>query len=254
MSDGQSEYDHLLSYFKHLVWLTGGALSVVVAAAGILFYSNLRDVREDAKQEATRVAARAANDSVRDAFNEKNVNDMILSAANEKVGRVTDKMIEQQLTSKLEPIQQRILLIGEVSEDETRMRLGFRSGLDDLKKILSNTGDPVVIRFGKSTLATTSAHFEERLQEGLKAAGRKPIEQLQSEIAAHGRTQPSVVSNLHDVVEIIRHDSDLDIVGMAFLGFRDLSATHVALFDVETVNSWCSQNQPKCESSTGSTH
>src|SRR5271170_6408703 len=100
MSDGQSEYDHLLSYFKHLVWLTGGALSVVVAAAGILFYSNLRDVREDAKQEATRVAARAANDSVRDAFNEKNVNDMILSAANEKVGRVTDKMIEQQLTSK----------------------------------------------------------------------------------------------------------------------------------------------------------
>jgi hypothetical protein len=40
----KSHYCELLQYFKHLVSLTGGAVALIVAVAGGLLFSNLRDV------------------------------------------------------------------------------------------------------------------------------------------------------------------------------------------------------------------
>jgi hypothetical protein len=119
-SDAEDHYTSLLAYFKHLVWLTGGALGVVILVAGYLFHSNLQDslriVRQDAKGEATRVATEESEKAVKTAFDEKNVKELIEKVAKEKVGAVTDTIIERQLTSKLQPIEQRIVLIGRISE------------------------------------------------------------------------------------------------------------------------------------------
>lgn len=158
----QVEYDHLLSFFKYLVTLTTVVLGVCIAIGAYLFHSNMKDVREDAKEEATRVATSEAKARVTEAFDEKNIDTMILQAAQDKVGQVTDKLIEQQLTEKLQPIQKRISLIGQISECEMRMRMGFRSGLDELNGILRNTSDSEVAHFGKVTLATTSQDFDSR--------------------------------------------------------------------------------------------
>src|SRR5713101_8189272 len=101
VSSSQSEYEHLLSYFKYLVTLTTVVVGLLVAAGAYLFHSNMKDVREDARQEANRVATSEAQSRVKEAFDEKNINVMILTAAQQKVGTVTDRLIEQQLTSKL---------------------------------------------------------------------------------------------------------------------------------------------------------
>jgi hypothetical protein len=81
MSDAEALYTSLLAYFKHLVWLTGGALTVVVLVGGYLFHSNLqdslRDIRHDAKAEASRVATEESGKAVKTAFDEKNVKELI---------------------------------------------------------------------------------------------------------------------------------------------------------------------------------
>jgi hypothetical protein len=171
---------------------------------------------------------------------------MILTAAQQKVGIVTDKLIEQQLTSKLRPVQQRILLIGQISESETRMRMGFRSGFDELGRLVKSTNDPDVIRFGRTTLSTTTDHFDVRLQELIKQAGQSGLPLLQLLLLRQGQPQQSVPSSLHDVVQMINHDSDLNHVSLAFEAFRGLTGEHTKTFDFNAVASWCSQNQPKC--------
>jgi H+/gluconate symporter-like permease len=91
-SSPQIEYQSLLSYFKYLVALSGIFVAVVVTVGGYMFHSNLKDVREDAKQEATRVATTEAKNRVTEAFEEKNINALILAAAKDKVGTITDTL------------------------------------------------------------------------------------------------------------------------------------------------------------------
>jgi hypothetical protein len=246
VSGSQSEYDHLLSFFKHLVTLATAFIGFLVAVTSVLYFSSRKDIREDAKQEATRVATLEAKARVIEQFDEKNINAMILSAAQQKVGTVTDKLIEQQLTSKLQPIQQRIIVIGQISESETRMRLGFRSGLEDLNRLIRATNDPDIIRFGKSTLATTAEHFDVRLQEMKKQSGQSGLPYLQLMFARQGRPQSSIPSSLHDVVQMINHDANLDSVAAAFEAFRGMTGENVKMFDFGAIASWCSQNQAKC--------
>lgn len=243
----QAEYDHILSYFKYLVTLTTIFVGFLITGGVYLFHSNMKEVKEDAKQEATRVATSEVKTRVTEAFDEKNINASILAAAQQKVGTITDKLIEQQLAVKLRPIQQRILLIGQISESETRMRLGFRSGLEDLNNLIKRTNDTDVIKCSNSTLAITGEHFEFRLQEATKQIGQKGMPFLQSFLLRQGRPQQSVPFNLHDVVQMIYHDPDLNCVAAAFVAFRDLTSSDAKMFDIGAIRIWCSQNQSKCQ-------
>jgi hypothetical protein len=241
-----AEYRHVLSFFKYLVTLTTTAITILLAIGAFLFYSNLREVREDAKQEATRVATVEARERVAIAFDEKNINAMILSAAEKKVGSITDRLIEQQLTAKLQPLQQRIALIGRISECEMRMRMGFRAGLDELNDVLGETRDLDILRFSRATLSTTTDDFETRLREDASRNSLKGMAMLQNVMLKQGRPQQSVASSLHDVVQLIRQETDLNIVALAFGAFRELTGENVKMFDFAAVTKWCSQNQGKC--------
>jgi hypothetical protein len=55
----------------------------------------------NAKEEANRVATAEAKNRVAEAFNEKNINQMILQAATDKIGTITDKMIQDQVATRL---------------------------------------------------------------------------------------------------------------------------------------------------------
>jgi hypothetical protein len=243
----QSEYEHLLSYFKYLVTLTTIVVGLVIGVGAYLFHSNMKDVRDDAKEEATRVATSQAKARITEAFDDKNINAMILAAAEKKIGTVTDQLIEHQLAEKLRPIQQRISLVGQISEKEMRMRMGFRSGFDELNGILKNTTDPDAVRFGRSTLAIVSQDYDARIGDDIKNSGGKAMQPLVTYMMNQHRPQQSWPSNLHDVVQIIRHDPDLNAVAGAFLAFRELTGASVKMFDFGEVEAWCSRNQPKCQ-------
>jgi hypothetical protein len=58
-TQAEIEYRDLSNYFKYLISITGTVLGILVAAAGILFYTNLRDARKDAVDSATNEAHKA---------------------------------------------------------------------------------------------------------------------------------------------------------------------------------------------------
>jgi len=138
------------------------------------------------------------------------------------------------------------VLMGQIVEDESRMRLGFREGMDDLNRVIKSASDPDVVRFGKSTLAITSEDYDSRLQEDIKRAGLSGLPGLQRAVGFQHGASAKVPNDLHDVVQIIQHDTNLNVVGAGFLTFRDLSGEPVKMFDFESITSWCSQNQGKC--------
>jgi hypothetical protein len=257
-SDAEAHYTNLLAYFQHLVWLTGGALGVVVLVGGYLFHSNLqdnlRDASENAKREATRVATEESQKAVKTAFDEKNVNALIEQVAKEKVSAVTDKMvegkvgpiadriIEQRLTSRLQPIELRMLLLARVSESAARMRLGLRPGLDELLNLVNGTQDPDVARSARSTLALVTADYETVFQRNTQGSPTRKA----ADLLANFRfgVQPKT---LHEVVEIISDDADLNYVALAFLTFNDLTGEKTKMFDFAAVKKWCANNEPKCK-------
>jgi hypothetical protein len=244
----QAEYTNLLGYFKHLVWLTGIFVTIAVGLSTFLFHSNLKDVREDAKQEATRVATVESKAAVEKAFEDKNINAQIQKAAQEKIGTITDKMIEQQLTSKLQPLQKRILTIGQITESQARMRLGFRSGLDELNAVINSATDPDTLQFARSTLTTTAEDFEESWVEGpQKASGQSWFDVLKAFTNRPQTPGWKSPQNLHEVVELIKSDKHLDVVSLGFLTFRELTGEKVKMFDLRAVNNWCSNHEPKCK-------
>jgi hypothetical protein len=242
----QAEYANLVGYFKHLVWLTFGALLIVITAGGIVFVSNMRDLRADLTEKATRLATDATNNAVKAAFEEKNINDQIQKAAQEKISRITDKMIEQQITPKLEPLQKRILMIGQITESQARMRLGFRSGLDDLNAVISKSNDPDTLQFAKSTLTSTAEDFEETWVANHKGSGQSPFAYLQAYTnrPVLGWQSPQ---NLGGVVQYINTSKDLNLVAIAFLAFRELTGENVKMFDLDAVKKWCTSHEPRCK-------
>jgi len=248
----KSHYGELLQYFKHLVWLTGGALTIIVLVGGFIFRSNLQDTLRDIKQNATDVATNEAKNRVNDAFEEKNIKAQIAEAAKDKIGKITDKMIEQQLNSKLQPIQQRILLIGRISECEARIHRGNRPSLEELARIMNETNDSDVRQFARSTLNIVSDGYETFHQNAVKLLsqqGAKPLDILQRELNHPFGPQAGVnPSNLAGVVRVIREDQELDDVAIAIITFREMTGEkNIKMFDFKAVNAWCASHEPQCK-------
>ncbi len=247
-TEAELHFTNLLAYFKHLVWLTSGCVTVIVAVTGFFLFSNLRDVRQDAKEQASRVATTEAETAVKNAFDEKNINALILKAAKDKVGTVTDKMIEEQLSTKLRPVEDRILLIGRISECEARIHMGYRASLVELTDIENTTHDPVALGFAKSTLVTTSEGYDTFWETDRKRyPGGKPLEYLTMVLMAQTAGARSLATNLHDVVAVIYTDQNLNSVAVGFIVFREITGENVKMFDFGGVKSWCSKHQTECQ-------
>jgi hypothetical protein len=172
---------------------------------------------------------------------------MILQAAQDKVGTVTDKLIQQQLATRLGPLQQKISFMGQISESDMRMRMGFRGGMDDLNRLLKSTDDPDVLKFANTTMTAVGQDFDTRMQENANRFGGQALFALQNTPALI--TQDHRPSDLHDVVQIIAQNPELNTVATAFIAFRQLSGENVKMFDSTAITNWCSRNKPKCESS-----
>ena len=201
VTDAEAHYKSLLEYFKHLLWLTGIALLVVLGVGGYFLRSNVRDTLDDVRRDAHSQATNEVERRVSNAFDDKNINELVQKVARDKINAVTDamieqkvnqiadKMIEQQLRSSLQPIQQHILLIGRISECEARMHTGFRSGLSELTAILNQANDPDVKQFAQTTLSNTANGYESYWQTSLKsmlASNAKPIDIMRMQLQRPG--------------------------------------------------------------------
>jgi len=253
-ADAESHYKSLLEYFKNLMWLTGLMLALIIAVGGFFFWTNLRDVRQDAKEQARQVATAEAEKGVKQAFDEKNVNELIQKVAREKINAVTDsmieqkvgpivdKVIEQQLNPKLRPLQEKMLLIGHISELQILIHRGDRPSLDELIKTMDETHDADVRRFAAGTLDSVRTSYEkahEHETRELSLPGVDPFSFLQSS---------SGPSTLGHVVYVIHTGSEIDGVASATIIFRQVTGEKsIKMFDFKAVDRWCASHEPRCK-------
>jgi hypothetical protein len=160
----------------------------------------------------------------------------------EKVGPVADRMIEQRIDSRLQPIEQRITLMTRISDCETQIRFNSRDAYEELVRIVQNTRDPEVIRYGKKALDSINKNYDAAWQP-TPSWKQKPLDFMKSLMIGNLKQPPS---NLHDVVSVINDESDLSLVALGFIVFRDLTGEKVRMFDFAAVKSWCASHQPKC--------
>jgi hypothetical protein len=174
----------------------------------------------------------------------------LADAARDKISTITDTMIEQQLNSKLKPIQDRIITIGRISECEARIHTGFRSGWVELNTIVRQTKDPAVRQFAQSTLAATAEGYDSTFHASTLLASYSA--QLQYPMLTQWLFQTmdenTSVSSLADVVRIINEDQNLNAVAAATLFFRRASGEKsIKMFDFDAVNQWCANHEPQCK-------
>jgi hypothetical protein len=216
--------------------------------AGVFFHKDMREIRADAKQQATEIAAAEAKQRVIAEFEKDNMNAMILKAAQEKVGTITDKMVEQQVATRLEPIENRIVTIGQIFSYEARMRGGLRSGLDDLTKLIKTTTDSDITQIAKKSLQRATDEFDLRIQKERRATGDSPFDLLETYLAKRPGRPPDIKTT-HGIITVINSESDLNCVAAAFETLKSYGPTgaNIKMFDFDAVAAWCSRNKPKCE-------
>jgi len=123
--------------------------------------------------------------------------------------------------------------------------MGFRAGMDDLNRLLKSTNHPDVLKFANTTMIAVGQDYDIRMQENANRFGGQALVALQNTQAlALAGQRPN---DLHDVVQIIDQNPELNTVATAFIAFRQLSGENVKMFDSAAITSWCSRNKLKCE-------
>jgi hypothetical protein len=139
-----------------------------------------------------------------------------------------------------------IVKIGEIFEDEARMRGGLRSGLEDLNKIVKSTADPDVLQIAKNSLQRATDEFDLRIQKERRAISDSVYDLLKSYLRRRPGPPPDI-NTAHGLITIINTETDLNCVAAVFETLKNYTGTNLKTFDFDAVSAWCSDNKPKCE-------
>lgn len=253
----QVEYANLTAYFEKLVKYTYGAIVLVLAAAGLLLWRNISDVRNDAGAaiEATKrnaaeeisktasqtadIARTEAQKRIDEAFERSNVQQLIERTARDKVNTAVDQEIKRNLSARIQVLQDEIAETGEIANAGARLRLEFRPALDTLLK-KSDDPNEAIRGYAKSTLLLVGSDYETRLKELV------PQENASQLLSVFSDRNPPPAT-LKEMMDVIHHSQNVKAVVASFIAMRQLTATQLQIFDIPAAEKWCADHRPKCE-------
>jgi hypothetical protein len=253
VSATEAEYRHLVSFFK---WLVGATLTAIVLVGGFGTYflgKSVLDIKNEANAaivgtkeaasqeiskigtEAATIARTEAQKHIDEAFEKRNIQAMIERTAREKVGDAVAEEIARNLGARIRQFETEIGDIGEVANEGARLRIGLRPALDALVK---STASPnkIVSQYARSTLILIGSDYEITLNRKLPSG---------FDLKTYfGVETPK---NLKEVLNLIRHSEDVNVVALAFMQMRRTTGAQMQVFDVPAAERWCAENRPKCE-------
>jgi hypothetical protein len=247
------EYKSLNAYFERILKHTLWAIGIVVAVAGALLLKSSSDAKssidatrieasreiENVGKQSSEIARTEARQRIDEAFEKGNIQQMIDRIARERVDAAVNREIEKSMGARIRIFQAEMADMGDVSAASSRLRLGFREGLNTLVKQSSNS-DETVRRYARASLLIIGSDYETALKKRHSNWDATQIE------AIYFGPQPSP-KTLKDFIQAIRHSDNMDAVAAAFVLMRDKTATKIQVFDIPGVEKWCADNKPKCE-------
>ena len=264
-STAEIEYRSLTAYFEKLVKYTYGAIAVILVVAGISLWKSTSDIKGDAAAaiiatkesanqqigkigaDAATTAQSAAQKAIDQALAKSNVQQMIDRTTREKVGSAVEREIDTKLAARIDAFRNLIAEIGEISNHGGQLRLNFRSGLDYLVK-KTNSADPTVREYAKSTLLLIGADYEERIKPLTNGTGPKVVQIGERYGGVLGGMGVAAAATTPKGLMGIIHNSDYpEIVAAAFLDLKEMTGMPVRVFDIPAAERWCVEHGPKCD-------
>jgi hypothetical protein len=262
----QQEYEYLISHFDRLVKTTSIVLGLIIAVGLGMFYRSLAEVKADAKAsvDATRISAQSdiakakdevlasvreeARKRVDEEFNSRDITDLVEAAAKRKVGHTIDRQIQEEVGQAVSRLQDQMVETIEIANLGMEIRIigtGSRAAFDELTTRYKRSDDPGIRRTEKIILDSVTADFEKVWKADLTRDQRTAQQQLSMDI----RRPPNqaVPASTASFVNLIRTETDLNGVCLAFLALRDSTGVHFPMFDFDAVEKWCKENGPKCQ-------
>jgi hypothetical protein len=247
------EYKSLNAYFERILKHTLWAIGIVVAVAGALLWKSSSDAKssidatrieasreiENVGKQSSEIARTEARQRIDEAFEKGNIQQMIDRVARERVDVAVDREIEKNLGAKIRTFQAEMADMGDVSAASSRLRLGFREGLDSLVK-QSNSSDETVRRYARASLLIIGSDYETVLKRHFPNLDATQV------AAIYFGPQPPP-KTLKDFFQAVRHSDNMDTVVAAFVLMREKTGTKFQMFDIPAVEKWCADNKPKCE-------
>jgi len=265
MQPDEIEYKNLTNYFKFLVTITLGALTLIGGVAGVLLFHDVSQVKsqansainqtkEDARREISSIrndAAKIALDEARrrvdNAFETANVRNMVDQAARRHVTEEMDKRVAQDISLKMSVLEQDITRFGELADLAMKARLGFRKGLEGLA-LRAKSGQTEDDRGRARDLESAiAADYEAAHTKGIERFSPGDFLGAATMATAGSANTIDVKQPVPGLVNVIRKEQDLNTVCLAFMALRKVTGRQFAMFDFASVEQWCTGHPQACK-------
>lgn len=196
------------------------------------------------KEQSAEIALEEAKKSIRETFKENNIQSLIEKEANRHLRLYAEREIRNQLASSLTEIQNEFDLSLKIADAGMRARRGYRSGLDDLLEYKSMNNDPNIRNRAKSYLRSVGEFFTQLISKEINNYDdfNTPIDYINSY-----RSPKSKIEDIPDLIDLIRNGKETDEIAAAFMSMRYITGVQFEMFNIEQINVWCRENNPKCE-------
>jgi hypothetical protein len=210
------------------VSVTYGAVGVVIAVGLFMFWSSMKDLKEDAKQTA-KTEARTAVNAV---LEKPEIQAIISQAVQEKVGPAVDAEIQKSFGDKMHALESQQEGFAEMSALAAAVEAEDSRAFPKMIKQMYGNPNPNLTEFARQSLRRLANSEEERIKNttpnslGYYANSPGPKELI-------GRINNPQTNAFN--------------MATAFHDMKKFTGWNVEMFDVRAANAWCAKNKPTCD-------
>ena len=266
----KNHYENLLAYFKNLVWLTTGFFSILALVGGFFFYSSMSDLKNEInelkdnarysikstnematleisliRERAKLIAVEEAKRKVEETFRTNNVESIIKEIVRENLASISEQEIRSQVLNTFDEIQNEISVLGKIADSGVRMRLGFRSGMEQLIEFKKSKNERVRNR-AKSIFNSITTDYENTSVKSITEEKNynTALLFLNTFILI---TKEEKANDIPTLLKFIETNTNCNDIAVAFLALRQLTSFHFNMFDFKQIEVWCKNNPDICK-------
>jgi len=248
--ENEKHYESLLSYFKNLVWIVGVAITLLTGAAIFVTWDSISDMKKEVsglktealviinqtkenfdlqlegiQNRAENTALKEAKLIVRSTLSDKDIESIIKNEIESVTGYYLRERIESESNKALKKVNNEISSLVKVFDASVRMRIGLKNGYLKLLEYSQDRKDAATSLKATSLLDIITEDFENVYSQNFNVSRKK----------------------IKDLLKIIREDSLLDDIAIAFFDLRAKTGVNFRMFDFNAVEEWCRKNKDLCK-------
>lgn len=264
-------YDKHIEFFKWMMGISGGAISIIVAVSLWFTYATIKDYKEAVKEdmdtikrdvkemknesmatmketnqyferqiplikaEAEAIALMEVRKSISAEFDSKNIRDLIEATAEQKFSGKLDKLIEAKMESTFDKIDDQSRIMTSMIYATDQIRFGLKKGWTIL--------DSIRITHSSKSVRSMALELQEKKRQDYEDAVMGYNTLTDTVLQTYIFHQDTMIQHdlnrlVEKLVEIITKKEDLNDVAVATTALRKITGIRFKMFDFDEVEEW----------------